>query len=102
VIGNLLRNAIRHTRPGGMVGVFVSAAGANVQLEVRDTGEGMSEEELARIWEPFYQGDAHRAADSAGLGLPLVKTLTERMGGTVCASSQPGEGSCFTLRFPAI
>ncbi|HEX6799647.1 MAG TPA: ATP-binding protein [Ktedonobacterales bacterium] len=108
VIQNLLHNAVRHTPPGGIVAVTVApegdAAGETaVVLRVQDTGEGIPAAELPRIWERFYRTARSRdgADGGTGLGLALVKELTEAMGGSVAVESMPGAGSCFTLRLPA-
>lgn len=97
---NLLHNAIRHTAPGGIVAVTARAEEKMVAIQVRDTGEGISPEELSRIWERFYQGEQqeHLRESGAGLGLALVKEWIEAMGGSVAAESVVGQGSCFTLR----
>lgn len=102
VLANLLRNAIRHTPPGGIVAVMAAAEADAVCLEVRDTGKGITAEDLPHIWERFYRGrDSRTDVDgSAGLGLALVKELTEAMGGTVGAESVVGQGSCFSVRLP--
>ncbi len=104
VLVNLLRNALRHTPPGGIVAVIVEAERGAVCVEVRDTGEGIAAEDLPRIWERFYRGESARAEDArqgsepgAGLGLALVKELVEAMNGSVSASSVVGEGSCFRV-----
>jgi signal transduction histidine kinase len=102
VVSNLLGNAVRYTAPGGLVAAAVCAEPEAVRLEVRDTGEGIAPDDLPRVFERFYRGpsaDAERR-DGAGLGLALVKELAEAMGGSVEASSAPGEGSCFTVRLP--
>jgi len=100
VLANLVRNAVRHTEPGGIVAVALRAEPDAVALEVRDTGAGIAPDELPHIWERFYQGQEEhaRAGDGAGLGLALVKELTEAMGGTVTVDSGVGKGSCFTVR----
>ena len=104
---NLLHNAVRHTPPGGIVAVTIAPDGEDTQtlaLRVQDTGEGISADELPRIWERFYRTARSRdgADGGTGLGLALVKELTEAMGGSVAVESAPGAGSCFTLRLPAV
>jgi signal transduction histidine kinase len=100
MVSNLVNNAIRHTPPGGLVAVVVAPETDRVRIEVRDTGEGIPLEELPRVFERFYRGNGSDGGVGAGLGLALVKELAEAMGGTVEASSTPGEGSCFTVRLP--
>jgi signal transduction histidine kinase len=102
ILHNLLRNAARHTPPGGIVAVDARTDGPVVIIEVKDTGEGIPSDELPHIWQRFYRTEKTRAesGDGAGLGLALVKELTEAMGGTVCAESAPGEGSCFAVSLP--
>jgi signal transduction histidine kinase len=102
VLGNLIRNGVQHTLPGGIVTVVASVEEDSVQIELRDTGEGITPEDLPHIWDRFYQG---RQGDEgkkggAGLGLALVKELTEAMGGTVSVESTVGQGSCFTVTLP--
>ena len=96
VLANLLRNAIRHTSPGGIVAVVARAEPEVVRVEVNDTGEGIPAQDLPHVWERFYHGPG----GGAGLGLALVKELTEAMGGSVSVESTAGRGSCFTLRLP--
>jgi len=108
IITNLLRNAIRHTPPGGIVAVVISEVdddidpGGCVQVEVRDTGEGISAEDLPLIWERFFRGSEGQPPQGSGtgLGLALVKELTEAMGGSVDVESTLGEGSVFIVRLP--
>lgn len=110
ILTNLLRNGIRHTPPGGIVAVVVSQVGnglhpnGGVQVEVRDTGEGIDPQDLLLIWGRFYRGAEGQphSESGAGLGLALVKELTETMGGTVGVESTPGEGSVFTIRLPRV
>jgi signal transduction histidine kinase len=99
---NLAHNAVRYTPPGGIVALLVQSGDDLVTLQVRDTGEGIAAADLPRIWERFYRAESSRTQpdSGSGLGLALVKELTETMGGTVAVESLPGEGSCFTLRFP--
>jgi signal transduction histidine kinase len=113
ILANLLRNSMRHTPPGGIVAVITAAEADVVRIEVRDTGEGIPPEELPRVWDRFYRGESARSSGArrshgasaednpgAGLGLALVKELTEAMGGTVAVESQVGQGSTFTVRLP--
>lgn len=101
ILANLLRNAIRHTPPGGIVAAAAGDEPDFVRIEVRDTGEGIAEQDLPHIWERFYRGgNNEHDPDSAGLGLALVKELTEAMGGTVEVESKVGQGSYFTVRLP--
>jgi PAS domain S-box-containing protein len=104
VVSNLLTNAARYTHPGGRVEVTAGREGREVVLRVRDDGAGIDGELLPHVFEMFVQ-DARgldRGQGGLGLGLSLVKTLTELHGGTVEASSEgPGRGSEFTVRLPA-
>jgi two-component system phosphate regulon sensor histidine kinase PhoR len=99
---NLLMNAIKYNRPGGEVHLEAAEAGDLVRITVRDTGIGISSEELPRIFERFYCVDKarSRATGGTGLGLSIVKHIAERMSGTVSVDSQIGKGSSFTLLFP--
>ncbi len=98
VVSNLLSNAVRHTPPGGLVAAAVVAGDHSVEIEVRDTGDGILPEDLPHIFDRFYRGRADDGRAGAGLGLALTRELTEAMGGSVTAVSTPGEGSCFTVR----
>jgi PAS domain S-box-containing protein len=105
VAGNLLQNARKFTDPGGTVTVRLAAEpdGAAAILAVRDTGIGMDDAMLARLFEPFTQADRSldRSRGGLGLGLALVKGLVELHGGSVRAQSDgPGSGSELTVRLP--
>lgn len=102
VVRNLLSNAVRHTPPGGIVVLSAAAEQDAVVIDVKDTGEGISPEDLDHIFERFYRSDGARQRDhsGAGLGLAIVKELTEAMGGSVHVESEPGSGSSFMLRLP--
>jgi signal transduction histidine kinase len=101
IVQNLLHNAVRHTPPGGIVAVSVSAPDEyTVGLCVRDTGEGIAPADLPHIWERFYRARAGQESGGTGLGLALVKEMAEAMGGSVGVESAPGEGSSFTVRLP--
>ena len=102
ITNNLLTNAIRHTMAGGAISVSIYSSGQDhVQLEVRDTGEGISPEDLPKIFDPYFQGSSDQGqADHFGLGLAFVKNLVELFAGKIQVSSQPGKGSTFTITLP--
>ena len=101
---NLLTNALRHTPSGGQVTIRAARRGADSALiEVADTGDGMTEDQLAHIFERLYRGDTARSRDygGSGIGLTISQALIDAHGGTVSATSPgPGAGSVFTLRLP--
>ncbi|WP_439813571.1 ATP-binding protein [Zavarzinia sp. CC-PAN008] len=101
---NLLSNAIKFTDPGGRVTLGWHRRGdGGLSLAVSDTGQGMSAEEVEVALIPFRQVDAalSRRHEGTGLGLPLVKILVERHGGTLEIESVKDRGTCVTLNFPA-
>lgn len=100
-LDNLVDNALAYTDEGS-VRIRVKASDALVTVKVTDTGPGIAEEHLPRIFERFYRVDRARSRESGGtgLGLALVKHVVERSGGSVSVSSAIGEGTTFTLRFP--
>ncbi len=100
---NLLDNAVKFNKPGGEVRLDVARSGdGKVAITIRDTGSGIPEEDIPRIFERFYRTDKarSRAVGGTGLGLSIVRHVTESMGGTVAVESQLGSGSTFTLLFP--
>jgi signal transduction histidine kinase len=103
VLVNLVQNAVRHTSPGGLVALEIHPGPDHICIEVEDTGEGISSEDLPHIWEKYYQAGSsqRRTPHGMGLGLSLVKELTEAMGGTVSVESWPGQGSLFQVHLPA-
>jgi len=101
VVANLLDNAIKYTPSGGRVELEAAREGGDAVLSVRDTGLGIPREELPRIWERLYRGDASRSERGLGLGLSLVKAIVEAHGGRVGATSSPGQGSVFIVRLPS-
>jgi signal transduction histidine kinase len=101
VLANLIDNAVKYTPGGGRVWIEARADGPSVVVEVGDTGIGIGEAELPRVWERLYRGDASRSARGLGLGLSLVKAIVEAHGGCVAVRSRPGQGSVFTVTLPA-
>jgi signal transduction histidine kinase len=105
VLGNLLANALRHTPSGGVVRITGRRGpdGAAI-LAVSDTGEGMTREQLAHIFERFYRGDSARVTDrgGSGIGLTIARAIVEAHGGRLTASSAgPRRGATFTVTLPA-
>ena len=99
---NLVENAIKYNVPGGEVYVSVRRDGDQVLLEVADTGVGIPEEDLPKVFNRFYRVDTarSRAAGGTGLGLSIVRDTVRRHGGWVTARSRNPEGSIFTAGFP--
>jgi signal transduction histidine kinase len=102
---NVSANAIRHTPSGGRVSLAASAEGEGVLIVVRDTGPGIPEEHLPRVFDRFYKVDASRSGTAvpsgSGLGLSIVRAIIERHGGSVTARNAPEGGAVFELRLPA-
>lgn len=99
---NLVENAIKYNVPGGKVWAGVSAQGDQVLLEVRDTGIGIPDEDITKIFNRFYRVDKarSRAKGGTGLGLSIVRDTVRRYGGWVTASANSPQGSAFTVGFP--
>jgi signal transduction histidine kinase len=102
VLFNLLTNALRHTPSDGSIAVVVEPEGAEVQVAVEDTGEGLTGEAQARMFERFWRGDAARVSGNgggAGLGLAIAQGLVQAQGGRIWAEPRPEGGAriCFTL-----
>lgn len=103
IFSNLLANAIRHTPDGGDVVVSSKLEGEMVVITIRDSGEGITLEQLPQLFDRFYRADSSRTRDTggSGLGLAIVKALVEMHGGTVSAESDgPSQGSSFTVSLP--
>lgn len=103
VVLNLLANAVKFTEPDGQISLACHTDGDTVRVTVRDTGRGIPEDELARIFDPFVQVDRHLTPSSqqgVGLGLSISRDLAVGMGGRLEAESRVGEGSAFTLTLP--
>ncbi len=101
MVRNLLENALVYTAAGSIT-VAMSAAGAECELKVSDTGSGIPTSDLERIFERFYRVDKARSRDTGGtgLGLAIVRHVAESHGGVVEVSSELGAGSTFTVRLP--
>jgi two-component system phosphate regulon sensor histidine kinase PhoR len=102
ILDNLVDNALKYTPEGGRIRVRWAAEEEQVLLEVADTGIGIPERDLPRIFERFYRVDKARSRElgGTGLGLAIVKHLVQALHGSVRASSTPGQGSQFVVRLP--
>ena len=98
IVVNLLSNALDAVDRGGRVAVAASVDDGDVLITVKDTGHGISPEDLRRIFEPFYTTKGR--GKGTGLGLAICRQLTAALGGTIAVQSQPGQGSTFYVRLP--
>jgi signal transduction histidine kinase len=99
VFSNLLANAVRYTPPGGRITLAAEVERVHIVVKVTDTGQGITEEDLVRIFDPFTRGGPGR--DGFGIGLALVRGIVElHRGSTQASSPGPGGGSTFTVRLP--
>lgn len=104
VVDNLLSNVRAHTPANAPVHVRVARNGTNAVLEVEDSGPGMSEDELERVFERFHRGDPSRSRSSGGvgLGLSIVSAVAGAHGGSASARSTTGSGSTFVITLPLL
>ncbi len=102
IVDNLLANVRAHTPPGTPASVSVARSNGSAEIAVTDAGPGLDEEHLAHLFERFYRADLSRARASGGvgLGLAIVAAVAEAHGGTVSASSRPGEGTTIAIALP--
>ncbi|MCL4560136.1 MAG: HAMP domain-containing histidine kinase [Chloroflexi bacterium] len=102
VLNNLIGNALRYTPSGGEVtlGARQAAESGKVQLWVRDTGSGISPEDLPHVFDRFYRGDPARQQNGeSGLGLAIARSIVEAHGGSLRVESASGQGATFTMEF---
>ena len=104
VVDNLLANVRAHTPPGTKATVHVDQVGTEARIVVRDSGPGMPSEGAARVFERFYRADSarDRAHGGTGLGLSIVSAIVTAHGGTVSATSVPGQGLTVTVSLPVV
>jgi len=99
-IYNVCENALKYNTPQGNVTVSCNKRNEQVVIRVSDTGDGIPEEEIKRIFEPFYRIRNHRQQDGLGLGLVLTKSIIAIHGGEISVSSVIGQGTVFELKLP--
>lgn len=97
-----LVNALGHTPAGGAIGLEVLVADKSAALRISDSGSGIPEEALSKVFDRFYRTEASRLRDTggSGLGLSIVKALVELHGGSVAARNRPEGGAVFEVRLP--
>jgi signal transduction histidine kinase len=102
IVFNLMDNAVKYSPQGSKIEVFARRSGRDVLVGVRDQGQGISEEHLTAIFQPFRRGEAgeHGSVKGMGLGLYIVNRLAEAMGGRIEVRSEHGRGSTFIARIP--
>ena len=102
VLGNLISNAFKFTPRGGKVAITVVPDSRGVSITVRDTGAGISADQLPHIFDKFYQADnqAQAATKGTGLGLAIAKEIVEAHGGSISVESQVGKGTTFVVTLP--
>lgn len=100
VLVNLIHNAVKFTRAGGEITLIAEPEPGEVRFAVRDTGIGIPEEDVSRIFERFYRVDKSRAGSGTGLGLSIAKHIVEAHGGKIWAESVEGKGSTFYFTMP--
>ncbi|HEX5688196.1 MAG TPA: ATP-binding protein [Ideonella sp.] len=102
VLANLLSNAVKYNRDGGEIHLAARRAGGMVEIEVRDTGLGLTATQMAQLFQPFNRlGRENSQVEGTGIGLVISRRLAGLMGGSLQVSSVPGTGSSFTLALPA-
>jgi heavy metal sensor kinase len=100
MIANLLDNAIKYTPAGGSIEMTVNTVNDAAAITVKDTGIGISEKDMSRIFERFYRCDPSRSEAGIGLGLSFARAIARAHGGDIRVTSTPDHGSTFTVTFP--
>jgi two-component system, OmpR family, heavy metal sensor histidine kinase CusS len=99
-VSNLVDNAVRHSGEGGQIDLALAVDEAGAKISVRDRGIGIAAEHLPRVFDRFYRVDSSRSSEGTGLGLALVKSITDLHGGRAEVASEAGRGTTVTLSFP--
>jgi signal transduction histidine kinase len=101
IFNNLISNAIKYTPSGGRISISLSTLGSRIELRIKDTGIGISSEDMPRIFREFYRSKGAKKMDpnGRGLGLAFVKKIVESLGGVITVNSEEGKGTEFVILF---
>lgn len=99
-VGNIVKNALDHTKAGGMIQISWDETPLMFRISVSDNGDGIDEEDIHHIFKRFYRSKKSLDTQGIGLGLPLAKSIVEGQGGTISVQSEIGAGTTFVLSFP--
>lgn len=97
---NLISNAVEHTPENGEIAISLHEEENEIIMNIADNGEGMTEETLKHLFDPYFQADASRSSKGLGLGLSIVKRITELCNGSISVESEIEKGSLFTVKLP--
>lgn len=97
---NVIENAVRYNRPGGTVDISVASDRGHVTVMIKDTGTGIRQDDIDRIFDRFYRSDVSRGVEGSGLGLSIAKAIIEAHKGSIRAESDAEKGSCFYIVLP--
>jgi signal transduction histidine kinase len=102
VLSNLMDNALHYTPEGGRISLSAQVVDEKLEIRVKDSGPGIAEGELDRIFDRFYRSDPSRQRDEggSGLGLAIARAIVEKHNGRIWAESKPGEGTTIVIHLP--
>ena len=102
VLSNLVDNAISYIPAGGTITISAQVVGKNLEMKVQDSGPGIAENELERIFDRFYRSDPSRQRNESGsgLGLAIAKSIVEKHNGRIWAESKVGDGTTIVIQLP--
>lgn len=102
VLVNLIHNAVKFTPPGGKITISAERRENDMVISIQDTGVGIADQDLPRIFERFYKADRARSGGGTGLGLSIARHIIEAHGGRIWAESLINEGSTFYFSLPIV
>jgi signal transduction histidine kinase len=102
VVSNLVDNALVFTPEGGRIGLSARVVAESLEIRVQDSGPGIAEDDLERVFERFYRSDPSRQRNEggSGLGLAIAKSIVEKHNGRIWAESKPGQGTTMIVQLP--